>query len=233
MRSRGARWKDSGLKVTLYAGFIGIFCCFFVGYFSVFCKRTKTFDLNRTYYLLCESSAEDRVETTAGIAYLSGAAGYVFTLSGQEKVALAAYTNGADAEIVAAIQATKGKETQIVEVTLGTFYFTDREQASVFEEVRGEIVTLIACADAILTIANGLENGKYTQEEGKRLVQDVEGVLCSLAEENTTELTAELLQEGKEKCSETKSGILYAKDLRYLQLMLIEGVYRWTKIFSI
>jgi hypothetical protein len=207
-------------------GMLFVFLCSYIGAIAA---RTKKFTVDKTFYFLAEEAGES-VSVFAQSVYNSGGAGYPYEADGKSYSVLAAYNALEEAQTVADTMAAKGRETTVLPVTVGTFYFTTRALAAEAEETEGVVTTVLQCADVLYSAANKLETGEYAQTEGRACIEGISLALNGLREEGSA---GELLVCGREKCAEIASGVVYAKDLRYLQIELIGGIIDLQKIYSV
>lgn len=217
--------RRSLLSLGMGAMFL-TFSLFFVGMMGM---KTKKFTIDRTFYFLCEQSKKESISVSVQTNYLDGGAGYALTREDKNYVVLAAYNDLADAQKVAE---NLKVQTEVLPLELDTFYFTTAAQREVFSRVQGCVNTLLQCSDLLYKTANRLTMSEFTQREGRSIVQEIDLVLGGLLGE-ATEQTRNNLQAQKDKCKEILSDVIYAKDLRYLQLMMIEGIYDLQQEFSL
>ena len=203
---------------------------FFVGAFEWNGKSTVRLAL--TYHFLvvrCESAT---VGAVAGEAYLAGGAGYL--LENENLVVLAGYYRKEDAAYVGDTMSANGVEVSILTRPLDDFS-TGREHAAERAAVAGNLKTLDAVSRLLFDAANGLERGSMSQEEARTAVRGAADSLKGLAEGNGGEYfglwNVELLR-GQRRARELSSGLMFAKDLRYLQVSLLFTILRAPAYFS-
>lgn len=224
--------KEFILKNLFVLGMVSLFSSVIIGYFATLSVRMKNFTVDRTFYFL---SVKVQAETAAVVAkseYSDGGAGYTFVHDGQDYVALAGYNTEREAQIVSDSLKTRGRETEIVSLTVDTFYFTDRKEVEAFEGVYGFVHTVLQCIDLLYETANELDEGGFTQEEARRVLKEICGVIAQAGEGGVTRVT-ELTRASVNKCTEIVNGVIYAKDVRYTQLLLSEGIYDLQELFEL
>ncbi len=190
----------------------------------------ESYVVDKTFYFLVLSVGEEDASDRAQDVYVNGGAGYVFSLEGAEYVGIASYADEASAAGVRDALAEKGKQTEILPLTVDTFWFSTRGQRAVRAQVEGCVNTLLQCITLLYNAANGLDSGEYTQREVRAAVTELRTVLNGLLRDAAAE-TKELLRGAARQCLGMMSSAVYAKDLRYLQLYLSEGICSWQNIF--
>lgn len=228
----GKNIKDFILKNVLIAGMVCLFSTVIVGYFAALSARMKNFTVNRTFYFLSVKAAAETAAVLAQSEYTDGGAGYTFQYGGEYYVGLAAYNTEREARLVQDTLKNRGRDTQIVSLTVDTFYFTDRKEIEAYENTHGFVTTVLQCVDLLYAAANGLDEGAFTQSEARGVLKEISGVISRAGEGGVADVAA-LSRAGVEKCAEITDGVIYAKDVRYLQLQLSEGVYNLQKVFAL
>lgn len=224
--------KEFVLKNLLILGMVSLFSAIVVGYFAAISVRMKNFTVDRTFYFL---SVKVEAETAAVVAkseYSDGGAGYTFTYNGVNFVGLASYNSEREAQVVSDGLKKRGRDTEIVALAVDTFYFTDRREVESYEGTYGFVNTALQCIDLLYATANGLDGGEFTQEEARRVMKEISAVL-SQAGEKSVAAVEKLTCAGLKKCAEITDGVIYAKDVRCLQMQLSEGIYNLQKVFAL
>ncbi len=223
--------KNFFKKVLFFLGMGGVFIAVIGVYLVSFVFRTEEFKVERTVYFLVLPAEEATSSVVVQDIYVSGGAGYVFSHKATQYVALAAYNNEWAAKNVQGTLEKKGKQTQILPLEIDTFYFKSKKEKEIKGAVEGCINTLLQCADLLYTTANGLETTRFTQGEARQIITELQSVFNGL-KTTAAPQTEDLLNFASKKCREITSGIIYAKDVRYLQLFLLEGVYGLQETFD-
>jgi hypothetical protein len=221
--------KNHLAKIGCYLGMGGVLFVFLCSYIGAIAARGKRFGVDRTFYFLAEEAGES-VSVFAQSVYNGGGAGYLYESNGISYSVLAAYNALEEAQGVANTMAARGRETVLLPVTVGTFYFTTRARAAEAAATEGVVTTALDCADALYSSANKLERGEYTQAEGRACIAGIAAALKGAANGGAA---SAWLQTGIEKCAEIESGVVYAKDLRYLQIELIGGIVELQNFYSV
>ena len=166
--------------------------------------------------------------------YFSGGAGYLITVSGKECVVLAGYKRERDASFVGSTLRQKGVETEIVSCACKDFVLNGGA-AAYKERVVGNLQTVDSNVWLLYDVANGLERTTLSQDEARAAVKGVLSSLSGLRLNNGGSLFARwdaALYSAERKAREIASGIVFAKDVRYLQVQLIAMLYAADGLFA-
>ncbi len=191
--------------------------CFFIGLFGT--QGEKKVALHLEYHFLVRSCEETTSAAVAGESYLAGGAGYLY---GSEEVVLSCYFRKTDAEAVQSALSDRGVETHIVSRSSPEFRI-----AAEGKRIEANARTLDTCAHLLYDAANGLERMETGQEEARAAVSGAADALAGLRAGNAGEMFSlwnVALSRAERRAREVASGILFAKDVRYLQVMLCFAV---------
>lgn len=215
--------RNGGVSTFLDVFGIFVLCvCLFVGIFHLNGLQSTEVEFPQKYYFLARECEETTSSAVAGQVYFSGGAGYLLEANGQSAVALACYFTQEEAESVQRTLSEKGTETLILEMAPKTVTLHG-EKTEEKERILSNAKTLDTCAKILYDAANGLERTTLSQEEARAAVRGVVKVLSGLRTENGSECYSRwnvCLKEAERRGIEIAEGILFAKDLRYLQVQL-------------
>lgn len=172
----------------------------------------------RFYFL---TAADKHVAVGAMGAYLDGGAGYVMEKSGREYAVYACYFSLSEGERAQNNLHNKGKKTNILCLPYENLYFKTAEEKREQDFIIGGLHALYACIGALGKAASALEDGRCTQESAKAELKAHATVLHGL--QRTGIFSATLLQEAEETLKESGDNIVFAKDVRYAQLLLCDA----------
>ncbi len=202
----------------MFAAMLGIFTltvAFCLGAFFLGEKR-GTVRLDRNFYFLVRPCEDSTSAAVVGEVYASGGAG---VRDGQE-VILACYPTASDARRVCSLLEQRGEEVYVVARTAESFTLRGRN-AALLSEVQGNADTMLSCITLLYGAANDLERGGG-QAAARAATEGVCASIGGLEEGNTqpvfTAWNRELYALRRE--GESLDGILFAKDLRALQIRL-------------
>lgn len=232
-KSTARRAQGAFIFLAVVAGFV-ITVCLFVALFWWYGRDYARVSLDTTYYFLVRDCEDTTASAVSGQVYLSGGAGYLLEVGAESTVVLACYFQETDAEYVQAVMTEKGVETRVLALTAKDFTLNGNAAAEQ-SRIASNAQTADTCARILYDTANGLERTDVSQEEARSALRGVVRSLKGLQTENTASLytawNAALYQAAK-RGTELSEGILFAKDLRYLQVELCLMVVGAGEYFS-
>ena len=175
-----------------------------------------------TYYFVAQDCEDSTAAAIVGQVYGSGGAGYLLEEGRGDYVIIACYYTAGDAERVQTVLRSKGVAAQVLKRSLSEFVLRSgsREDA---ENIVSYGQAADSCARLLFDAANGLERVEMGQEEARAAVRGVTQSLRGLSNANSGKRYAQwnadlysLAREGEE----LSKGILFAKDLRRLQVKI-------------
>lgn len=196
--------------------------CLLVGTLWWYGRNETGVDLGREYYFLVQDCEDTTASAVAGQVYLAGGAGYLLG----DAVVLSCYFARQDAERVQSSLKEKGVETRILALSSERLSLHGRD-AALGASVRSNLETAETCARVLFDTANGLERASLSQESARAAVKGAVTTLSGLERSNEAKLFDRwnaALREMERRGTEIASGILFAKDLRYLQTELLLAV---------
>lgn len=194
-------------------------------------RAIQTVRLSQEYYFLVRDCRETTADAVAGDIYLSGGAGYLLD---DDEVVVACYYAQTDAEYVRGVMESKGVDTRVVALQAKSFSLNGKRAAS-RARVEANAQTVDSCARILFDAANGLERAEIGQEEARAAVRGVVKSLAGLRggnEEGVFSLWNVALLRAERRGKELAEGILFSKDLRYLQVALCVTVLHCADCFS-
>ena len=216
---------------------LGVFLftvCLFIGLFWWYGRDYARVSLQKTYYFLVRDCEDTTASAVAGQVYLSGGAGYLLEVAGESSVVLSCYFKIADAERVQSMMQEKGIQTELLSFSTEEFVLQG-EKAKLKTIVVENVETVETCARILYETANGLERTDTSQEEARAAVRGVISSLKGLQQGNEEQLFAlwnHSLLSAERRGREIAEGIIFAKDLRYLQVELCMAILKTGEYFS-
>ncbi len=189
-------------------------------------------NFSKSYYFVVKDCEKTTVSAVTGDIYSAGGAGYF--LEKDNAVAIACYFKEASAESVRKNLEEKGTETRLVVHSPENLVLRGSKSAYK-QQIEGNLETVDSIAHILYDTANGLERSELSQKQAKAALDGVVSSLKGLIEANSGNLFALWnagLKEAERKGTELNGGILFAKDLRYLQTMLCDKSVNVAKYFS-
>ncbi len=206
--------------LLLFMIVIGIF----LAVFQCKGKKTATVSLGQKYFFLVRDCDTLTAGVVAGDSYLAGGAGYL--LEEEDAVVLACYYKKTDATFVEGTMSANGVEVRVLEREAKDFYLNGKK-AEAKGLIEANAQTLDEISRILYDAANGLERSSVTQEGARAAVTGAVKSLGGLLTENgegTFALWNVVLRRAMRRGREIAAGILFSKDLRYLQIELCLAV---------
>ncbi len=196
--------------------------CLFLGIFAWNGRNSKTVSLSQEYFLVVRECVSATAAAVAGEVYLSGGAGYLYETGGKSLVVLACYFSETAAESVCRTLSEKGTEASVLCVSPQEIVVrgSDAENAPLVE---ANALTADSCIRLLYRTANGLERTECSQEEARAALRGVAAALSGLCDSNGEGMFREwnaALRSAERKAKEIAEGLIFAKDVRYLQVQL-------------
>ena len=200
--------------------------CLFLGIFAWNGRNSKTVSLSQEYFLVVRECVSATAAAVAGEVYLSGGAGYLYETGGKSLVVLACYFSETAAESVCRTLSEKGTEASVLCVSPQEIVVrgSDAENAPLVE---ANALTADSCIRLLYRTANGLERTECSQEEARAALRGVAAALSGLCDSNGEGMFREwnaALRSAERKAKEIAEGLIFAKDVRYLQVQLCLAV---------
>ena len=201
-------------KAFLLAGFLSFVCVLSGVLYSRVLLRAEVVDCSQSFYFLV--SEEENVAAAAH--------------------SMACYFTEPAARAVQNTLSVRDISSRILEESGGTLYLTTNSEKRNAEKLKGCFHTLGDCISLLYDLATAAETGGYTQQELKRLLADVGGVLSRLSEENREGIFTGIsacAATASAKVAQIRRDIVYSKDIRYIQVWLSDQYLRLAEDFSI
>lgn len=217
--------RHFGNGILTFFAVLGVFLftvILFVGVFWWYGRDYARVSLNKTYYFLVRDCEDTTASAVAGQIYLSGGAGYLIEADGISSVILSCYFKDTDCERVQSTLSEKGVETRLLKMSTKDFTL-ERDRTEFRGRVEANAETVETCARILYETANGLERTDISQDEARAAVKGVVTSLKGLRQGNEDEIFTlwnHELSAAERRGKELAEGILFAKDLRYLQIEL-------------
>ena len=210
------RLRLGGLLIS-----IGAFICCVAAFIAlaVFTGRARAdVRLGLDYYFLVKECEDSTSAAVVGEVYSSGGAGYLYG----DTVILACYYQKADARRVCSLMEARGEKVSVLCRSLDGITLRG-EDAAFAEKVKNTASTAESVARLLYDTANALERGTADQKAAKGNVKGAADALEGLAAADSEPLFAkwDLAVRNVARAAREKSrDILFAKDVRYLQISL-------------
>lgn len=178
--------------------------------------------LKQKYWFLVRDCEDSTAAAIIGNTYLSGGAGFLIETGGRQSVVIACYYTEVSAKSVQRSMEEKGIETRILNYAPSDFTLKGNS-SSCKDKIIANADTADTCAKILYDAANALERTQISQEEARAAVRGAISSLQGLRAGNSENCFSQwntVLVNAERRGKEIASGIIFAKDLRYLQVQL-------------
>lgn len=178
-------------------------------------ESALTVGTERNFYFLV--SDRGSVEVSAQMIGLQGGAGYSLTYKNGEYAAYSVYFSENESRDAQSSVAKIGESAEIVTVTSSPLRLKTAKQKKQAALITGAFESLYGCMQVLNGEIARLEWGA-TQESSKRIVQTLSRQFSFLGKEYAETVSGykETCENAEKRLLEATSGVVYAKDLRYI-----------------
>lgn len=194
--------------------------------------RTVEIDVSRTFVYLVDTSVN--IEASAYTAQYAGGAGYLLSCGEQTYAALSVYLDEEDAEAAKTALLKTNGNADTVRITGGKLYLRKASQKRKAEKLKGAFQSLYGNIQVLEREIARLDGGA-TQQSSKRILGVLERNFSYLAKEYAETFSdfAKTCEDASAFLSRCCEGIVYAKELRYLQCELCVSYVKLSGEFSL
>lgn len=203
-----------------------VICATVTIFTCVFVTAEAKIKFNASFYVICYTARDDILSADAISATVSdyGGAGYVLGYGKNYYITIACYYDKGSAERVAKNLETRGLGCETVEIHTGEYplqSFGARRRKKLY---LGNLNTLYSLSELCYNCANGLDTGDLDQTRARALLADVKNGLEGLSEANGGNCFAAELNRLAAECDNADGGFLYSKNMRKLQLAIVDSI---------
>ena len=210
------RLTRSGFWIAV--GAFAILVGLFIGIVILAGSPVGRIEVDDEFYFLVRECRASTSAAVVGEVYAAGGAGY----PDGDTVVLACYYSKADARRICSLMEDRGENVSVLDRAVPDITLRG-DMAEAADRVLANYKTVDSCARLLFDAANGLERGSLTQKEAKAalggVADSLKGLRTGNAGDGFSAWNRELYRlerEGRDRLD----GILFAKDLRYLQVSL-------------
>lgn len=176
------------------------------------------------YYFVCYRITDNAISASSlsGTVSSYGGAGYILNYDDDYYVTVSCYYKRNDAEAVCASLKRRELECSVLEVKTEKYKLKSYSAKKNAELYLGNLNTLYSLSSLAYECANGLDTGAYTQEKAKDVVSSIKSGLISLLHANAGNCFMHGINAIIAECEDKERGFLYSKDMRYLQIAVID-----------
>lgn len=218
---RNSRRAAVGISVVFL-----LLSCLFAGVVISEGRAFCTVEPDLSYSFVLRSCSKEVSAAVVKEVYRAGGAGYAT----EDGVIVACYFETSEAERAASMLRERGTEAEVKTRSVPAFVLEGRNR----EEGEAVLSTLSAadsCARVLFDVANGLERMTVGQEEARAAVRGVGMSLRALSKEGPSLWGGEMTSVARDT-DDVAAGILFAKDVRLLQVRLCLAVLSAKRFFG-
>lgn len=208
--------------------------CMFIGIFWWNGRDRAHLSFSQKYYFLVRDCESTTAGAVSGQVHVSGGSGLQIKTGGEYAVVVSCYFREETALSVRDGMTEKGVETRVLALAPDDVYLYGNSAAEK-NRVISNAETADSCARLLYDTANGLERTDVSQAAARAAVRGVQSSLKGLRTENGEGLYGRwntLLKEAERRCAECADGILFARDVRYIQSLLCFSVVNLGAYFT-
>ena len=192
---------------------------------AIFCGGGKL-AFERGFYFVCYRMSDNAISASSlsETASSYGGAGYILSYGGNYYVTLSCYYKNDEAKAVCANLKKRDLNCTVLAVKTKEFRLASRNAEADGKLYLGNFNTLSSLSTLAYECANGLDTGKYSQSEAKRVLDSIADALNGLLKANPNNCFTAGLRELLKNCDEMRGGYLLSKNLRYIQIALADKI---------
>ena len=217
-------------KNRYYKILIGaISCAFFLYSFwqAYLIKTLEIVPTKQSYYYLVSTSKN--VSASTKNAYFQGGAGYLLENDGKKYAVYSVYDTLTKAERSRENLSERNLEVKTLRIKTGDVYLKGKNRRKK-AEIRRVLETLSISATILSDLSRGAEDGRYSQSRLREMLEVVKGSLNAFKK---GEFVYDYAKEGRQKIEKMQEGIVYAKDVRYVEVLLCDCYQKFCAKFPI
>lgn len=178
-----------------------------------------------TYCFVCYKIADNSVSAGALSGTVSdyGGAGYVLTYNNCYYITVSCYYKKADAESVCATLKKGETVCTVLQINTDKFRVDNSVNTNAYLSILNNLDSLSRLA---YECANGLDTGSVSQSNAKDVLRNIKTGLDGLSQSYPANRFTENLKELSAKCTELKKDFVYSKDMRFLQISIIDNIIK-------
>ncbi len=182
------------------------------------------------YYFVLYSMEDNSVSAGSISSAVSdyGGAGYILEYNGVYYVTIACYYEEKDADRVCAELQNRAFGCRVLEVETDEYRLQSTGAKKYAKLYEGNLNTLHSLSKIAYECANFLDTGEYGQEKAKSVLKNLKSGLEGLIANNQNNCFTTELNRLKALTEDAASGYIYSKDLRKLQIAILDTVINIT-----
>lgn len=189
------------------------------------CKSGKL-SFKCTYYFVCYAMEDNSVSASSISSAVSsyGGAGYILEHNGKYYVTVSCYYAEKDANDVCGELKKRNLKCSVLKIETGDYALQTSNARKCASLYKGNLNTLNSLSTIAYECANALDTGEYTQNKAKAVIESVKRGLEGLLSANENNCFHDELKRLIAAADDAGKGYVYSKDLRKLQIAIIDTV---------
>lgn len=192
---------------------------------AVSCRSGKIY-FKACYYFVCYAMRDNSVSASSISSAVTeyGGAGYILEHGGAYYVTVACYYTQNDADEVCAELKGRTFDCSVLKIETDEYCLQTAVSKKYGNLYVGNLNTLHSLSKIAYECANALDTGEYGQANAKNVLVDIKNGLDGLLKTNSENCFTTELQRLKAVCNDAAEGYVYSKDLRKLQIAILDTV---------
>lgn len=193
---------------------------------SVIFGSNSTIQFESEYYFVCYTVRDNALSADAISDTVSnyGGAGYVLEYDENYYITVACYYTNNEANSVKQNLLKRGLACSVLSVEVNNYSIQSLAVWGKEKLYLGNLNTLHSLSELCYRCANGLDTGEYSQSSAKGVLNDVMSGLNGLKMTNNENCFYGEIRRLIAECEAIESGFLYSKDMRKLQIAIIDTI---------
>lgn len=179
-----------------------------------------------SYYFVCYRTADNTVSASSlsGTASSYGGAGYILCYDDKYYITVSCYYKQKDAESVNASLNRRDLDCSVLAIELDSLNLQSNSAKNNAELYKGNINTLHSLSILAYECANNVDTGQFNQTKAKDVITAINTGLKGLLKANPNNCFTHNIEKLIAECEDKSDGYLYSKDIRYLQIAIIDVI---------
>lgn len=178
-----------------------------------------------TYYFVCYRITDNSISASSlsNAAASYGGAGYILNYEDSFYVTVSCYYKENDAEAVCISLKKRDLDCSVLEIKTDKYTLSGSAKKN-SQLYLGNFNTLNSLSTLAYECANGLDTGAFSQSKAKDVVLSIKTSLKGLLNSNASNCFTNDINFLIAECEDKERGFLLSKDMRYLQIAIIDTI---------
>ncbi|MDE6504498.1 MAG: hypothetical protein K2L42_01350 [Clostridia bacterium] len=178
------------------------------------------------FYFVCYAVKDNAVSAGSVSDAVSsfGGAGYVLEYGNAYYITVSCYYTEQDAQTVCKGLKKRNLDCEVLAIEKDEYALQSIGAKSKTQLYTGNLNTLQSLSHMAYDCANALDTGEYSQNNAKAVVFSIENTINGLMKANADNCFSEHFRRLTKECEALKSGYIYSKDMRKLQIAVADTI---------